>query len=430
MIGLPRARSKSVPPLENQALGSSNPWMEVHRSGAFRFPIFAEKVYKTRMPDRIPFTERKTPWRGVLDLATGRYPPFLFRGGIGIWLPVFHFHESRPESLEPYLAYLANNGYSTVTSEAVAALVLRGVRPGPKSVALCFDDAWASFWTIAAPLLKKYGFQAITYVSPDRVPEAAAPRPQWSPDHPVSPPDPDKSGDIFATWPELAALHASGVADVQAHTRRHAMVFCGPDIVDFIHPGYAVHPHLYPLVRTASGDRFLSSSDLGAPLFPARSRMSDAFRFLHPAAHEAGLRHVREHGGAEFFSRPGWRDELLQCVSSSDASATETVAERDAAIREDLASAKDLLNQRLRTTTVRHMCFPWAIAGEAAVRLARETGYVTAFGDRLFGARAVREGDPPHQLMRLRHQHIFCLPGKNRRWFFSRAPRAASTPAA
>ena len=142
----------------------------------------------------IPFTESKSPWRGVLDLAGGCYPSFLFGGSLGRWLPVFHFHEVTPAHLEPYLAYLAENGYRTVTSDAIARYVREGVHPGPNSVALCFDDAWASLCTVAEPLLRRYGFQAITYVSPARVPDAG--------------PVPAASGvnEPFATWEELRAL--------------------------------------------------------------------------------------------------------------------------------------------------------------------------------------------------------------------------------
>ena len=41
----------------------------------------------------IPFGERGGTARGLLDLATGCYPAFLFGGGLGDLLPVFHFHD-------------------------------------------------------------------------------------------------------------------------------------------------------------------------------------------------------------------------------------------------------------------------------------------------------------------------------------------------
>ena len=380
------------------------------------------------MTNRLPFAERKSPWRGVLDLATGCYPPFLFGGGLGRWLPVFHFHEARPDALEPYFVYLAENGYRSVTSAAIAAFVRRGIHPGPRSVALCFDDAWASLWIVVAPLLRRFGLQAIAYVSPAHVPSAAVPRPQWEEGSAAPAPGLDRSDCPFATWPELRALHASGAVDIQAHSWRHATVFCDATPVDFVRPGYQPHPHLYPWADTPSGERFVTAADLGAPLYPVRSRLSDALRFRHPAAFDAGVRHVRGHGSAAFFERPDWRAGLQACVRAAGDGRFETAAERDAAIREDLGSAREILNAELHTDTVRHMCFPFSVAGAAAGRIAPEVGYETAFADRLFGARGVRASDNPYRLMRLKHPYLFCLPGRGRRWFFSAGTRSASAP--
>jgi hypothetical protein len=371
------------------------------------------------MPAHLPFAERKTPWRAVLDLATGCYPSFLFGGGLGRWLPVFHFHEARAVSLEPYLRYLAENGYRTVTSEAVARYVRQGKHPGARSVVLCFDDAWASLWTVAAPLLGRYGFQAVTYVHSGRVLEAEGLRPTIDTlGGPAS--DPDRSAIPFATWPELRALHASGTIDVQAHTRWHAMIPCETAVTGFVTPDLpARHPHLYPRLLTGDGERFLMPADLGAPLRPERSRYSDALRYDDPAGFEACTRHVCENGGAAFFLRPDWEAELRRVLGAAGHGRRETPEERDAAILKDLAEAREELNDQLKTDTVRHLCFPWAIAGQAAVAAAERAGYVTAFGDRLLGGRSVRPGDPPYQLMRLKHRYIPCLPGKGRRTAFT-----------
>jgi hypothetical protein len=362
------------------------------------------------MSGRIPFSERNTPWRGVLDLTTGCYPAFLFGGGVGRWLPVFHFHEAIPERLEPYLSYLAENGYRTVTSEAIAALVRRGVHPGPKSVALCFDDAWASLWTVAAPLLRKHGLQAITYVSPARVPELAVPRPTLETSA-GAPAGVDDSETPFAAWCELQKLHGSGTVDIQAHTLRHTMVFADDVIGGFVQPGFTRHPHLYPLLDTGSGERYLTPADLGAPLYTQRSRYSTALRYDNPGAFEACTRHVRENGGVEYFKRPDW-EQGLRKLAGACTGRQETPAQRDAAMLEDLATAREQLNSKLGTDTVRHMCFPWAIASKPGEIAAEKAGYETAFGDRLFGGRSVKAGDPPYRLMRLKHQHLYCLPGK------------------
>ncbi len=402
-------------------------------------PAFAARVvnHESRdpviepRPDRgcrmvVPFQERKSKWRGLLDLATGRYPAFVFGGGTGRSLPVFHFHECHPAALEPYLAYLAENGYRTVTSEAVSALVHRGVHPGPRTVVLCFDDAWASFWVVAVPLLKKYGLTAITFVSPERVSALPEPRPQWDGTRPFEDMAIDRSGGLFSSWAELRAMQADGCVDIQAHSLRHVQVACAPEIFGFITPEYTCQPHKVPLVDAPEGERLARAGDLGAPLYPTRSRLSDALRWRDPAAFEAAVTAVQSGGGAAFFEQPDWRETLMACVQQGSTGSFETAAEREQAILDELVRSREVLNHELGSDPVRHMCFPWAIAGQEAVRLAAQAGYETAFADRLWGRRAVHAGDRPYQLMRLRHEYLFCLPGKNRSWLFgTRAPSAS-----
>ncbi len=391
-----------------------NRWLE----GASKGCYFAPLGFTDVMSGTIPFSERNTPWRGVLDLVTGCYPSFLVGGSLGRWLPVFHFHEATVAGLEPYLAYLTENGYHTVTSESIAAYVRKGLHPGSKSVALCFDDAWASLWTITAPLLRKYGLQAITYVSPARITDLPSLRPTLeSPEG--APADIDSSETPFASWQELRSMHDSRTLDVQAHTLGHTMIFSDSTIGGFVTPGFLRHPHLYPLADTGAGERYLTPADLGAPLYTQRSRYSDALRYDNTAAFSACVQKVRDNGGAGFFARPDWERSLRKMADSFEGR-QEMPAQRDAAIYHDLLTARQQLNARLNTDTVRHMCFPWAIASKPGEEAAEKAGYVTAFGDRLFGRRAVRADDPPYRLMRLKHQHIYCLPGRGRRTIFNR----------
>jgi hypothetical protein len=100
--------------------------------------------------------------RGLVDVATGRYPAFVFGGGLKGVLPVFHFHQVTPEELDDQLSFLSVNGYRTVTSDCVERVVLRGADPPSGCVALAFDDCWSSLWTVAAPLLRKYDFRAVS----------------------------------------------------------------------------------------------------------------------------------------------------------------------------------------------------------------------------------------------------------------------------
>ena len=208
-----------------------------------------------------------------MDLGTGCYPAFLFGGSLGKLLPVFHFHDVTPAYLEPYLRYLAENQYRTVVSDDIHHMLKTGVHTGPRTVALCFDDAWASIWTVVYPMLRQYNLTAITYAIPARVPDAAAPRPL------PSAASSSAGGHPHATWPELQELLSSGVVDVQAHTLTHAMIYCDDRPTGFVTPTYAPPALAEPLLNDATPPEFLSAADLGAPIYPCRSRCSDASRF-------------------------------------------------------------------------------------------------------------------------------------------------------
>ena len=372
-------------------------------------------------PRRLPFQECKTPLRGVLDFASGRYPAFLFGGPFPFrGVPVFHFHEAAPAALEPYFRHIAENAYPTIASAELEAWVLRGVRPPPRAVVLTFDDAWSSLRTAVLPLLRKYGLRAIAYVSPARVPDGPG-----TPASPAPPPDADRTGPMFCTWDELRELDASGLVDLQAHSFRHAQIPADPAVTGFLRPGARFHPHDIPWVDTPGGPRFLSRDDLGAPLRPTRSRLSPAFAWKAPDAFAACTDAVRDGGGPAFFERPDWQTLLRRVLASAPAGRWETPGERLAALREDLGRSREILSARLGKT-VTHMCFPWAVSSPAAIDAARAAGFRTACSDRLFGRHLATAGQSPFHIMRLKHAWLPCLPGAGRRPFWRRLPSASA----
>lgn len=367
----------------------------------------------------IPFAERGGKLRGVIDLVSGRYPLFLFGGPLGSLVPVFHLHEVSQAWLEPQLQYLADNGYRTATADQLAGYVTRGLSLGPRTIALTFDDARASLWTVAAPLLRKYGLVAITFAIPERISDADILRPTLD-DGAVSPEAADESGIPFVTWSELKALHASGTIDVQAHTLTHAAIFCSAEPTGFVTPEYSREPILNrPLLSTSGPLRFLEPAALGAPLYTRRSRMSDGLRFVvEPEVMEFTARHVAEHGGAAFFDRADWEDELRKRMPSRQG-AFETEATQLASIADELDRCHAELNARLGTNTVRHLALPWGIAGAATREALRRSAYDTAYLEEMFGRQGVRPGDDRYRLMRLNGKYLQCLPGKGRKYFHS-----------
>jgi hypothetical protein len=370
----------------------------------------------------VPFNERGGKLRGVLDVVSGRFPRFVFGGALSRdLLPVFHFHDETEATLEPKLRYLAENGYRSVTSDEIADFVAGKSSPVEPQVAICFDDAWASVWTVAAPLLRQFGMRAIVYAIPARIAEASSCRIGNGSDPSQSAAgssggSPLTHGSPFVTWPELRELHASGMVDVQSHTLSHSRIFTAATLTGFVTPDYGRTPLLNrPQIAPPPALRFLHPEDLGAPIFTARSRMSDGRRAIVDATtHDRCVDLVAREGGAAFFDRPDWRSRLETIARSAPATLESAAAQR-AAIEAELDDARTILSDRLRTTSVNHICLPWGVSGRITESALQRLGYRTAFANRLRGVHAVRRGDNPLWLKRLPNRYIFRLPGRGRR---------------
>lgn len=348
-----------------------------------------------------PFEERGGRLRGALDLIAGRYPLFVFGGGVGNVLPVFHFHETTVAAIEPAFQFLAENRYQTVVSSDVAALVRERRHPGRGCVMLAFDDAWASLWLVVGPLLRRYGLRAVTYAIPARIADAAGVRPTIE-EADVDAAAADRAANPFATWSELRALSSSGLVDVQSHTWSHSMIFCGDAVIGRVGPELAAEPMLNrPRIDAAGPPEFLTPDRLGFPMFLRRSRMSDARRFYPDPAACAALEASAGGGAPLPFAGAvkGW---------------WETSTEQERAIEFELAASRDLLQEKLGAP-VRHACLPWGVSGRLTRQALERTGFLTAFANRLSGRFVVAAGDDPYYLKRLNGRYVFALPGRGRR---------------
>ena len=71
--------------------------------------------------------------------------------------------------LERQLRYLHDNGYRSIGPEALADFLDYRKPLPPKSFMFTVDDGYRSFYTVAYPLLKKYGFTATLFIYTDYV---------------------------------------------------------------------------------------------------------------------------------------------------------------------------------------------------------------------------------------------------------------------
>jgi peptidoglycan/xylan/chitin deacetylase (PgdA/CDA1 family) len=74
-----------------------------------------------------------------------------------------------PDAFEEQLAWLRDNGFHSVSfAQWRAAVSARRAVPG-RPVMLTFDDGYADFHAVAAPLLRRHGFSATVFLVTDRV---------------------------------------------------------------------------------------------------------------------------------------------------------------------------------------------------------------------------------------------------------------------
>ncbi len=104
-----------------------------------------------------------------------------------------------PAAFEAQMDYLARNGYHVLSLARVAGFLERGEAIPRKSVVLTIDDGYRSTFEVAYPILKKYGFPATVFLYSDFV---------GAPD--------------ALTWPQMKELEASGLIDIQPHSKSHS----------------------------------------------------------------------------------------------------------------------------------------------------------------------------------------------------------------
>jgi hypothetical protein len=214
-------------------------------------------------------------------------------------------------------------------------------------------------------------------------------------------------------------MHEAGMVDIQSHSLTHALVPVSARIQDFVHPGFAAGAYANADVPIGFSDdprRPERRLRLGAPVFEARSRLSGRPRFLDaPELTQALVEHVAVCGGADFFKRAAWRRELaavLDAWPERRRGAFETPEQTRAAIRDELALSKELLECRLPGKAVRHFCYPWFDGSGLADQLAAQVGYRTVHGG--VGVRSRDGSAMPLPVQRISEEYLFRLPGEGR----------------
>jgi hypothetical protein len=308
---------------------------------------------------------------------------------------------------ERQLQHLHAKRFQTVSLYDIHDHLRTGTPLPDRSIALTFDDGYLDNWVHVFPLLKKYGFKATIFVATDFVDPYPRCRPTledvWA--GRITSDRLDWWG--YVSWEELRAMQASGLVDVQAHTRTHAWYFTSDRIVDFHHPAdtyFWLDWHYRPGEKHSWLTRdFRTTVPWGTPVYEFSSTLLKRRYFDDANVARCATEYVRTCGGVPFFDRQDWRQDLTRVVAAfrhrnAERGRLESDAEYVARVIDEMAGSKRIIAAQLGTP-VDFLCWP---CGDYTPRLQRlaieECGFrATVNVDKRTNCR----GDDPTELRRI-----------------------------
>lgn len=110
---------------------------------------------------------------------------------------------TEPDVFSQHLAWLAGQGYRSLSADDLAEVV-GGSSPVPeKGVMITFDDGFADLETAVAPVLEKHQFTATVFLITGRCPTTTSP------------------DDEYLSWPSARRLADCGLMEFHSHTHGH-----------------------------------------------------------------------------------------------------------------------------------------------------------------------------------------------------------------
>jgi hypothetical protein len=335
-------------------------------------------------------------------LFGGRYPEFVLAVGarpkVGN-VPVFMFHTVKREPFAAQLAHLARNNYRTLTLAEFMAHLRGELTLQQPAVLLTFDDGHRSWYEVAWPLLRDYGFHGVGFLVPTAVRQES------------------QSHDVWLNWAQVRQMEESGVMTFESHSARHSKVFTGPRLVDFVHPGCQANPLGLDMPWITEAGKETNALPLGTPIYSHASRFTDNPRYFDdPALRRDCSQWVAAQGGERFFQKADWRRRLTSyywTATRTGGEGFETATQQRQAMLDDLRQARLLLEAQLRRP-VRHLCYPWGVGCGLSVALSRQAGYKSNFWVATTARNGNRAGDSPYHIPRLKDDYLLRLPGEGR----------------
>ncbi len=203
-------------------------------------------------------------------------------------VPILTYHRFAPagrrcgrlavsaDSFAKQLQYLKDNGYTVIGFPELAEFIEGKALLPPKSVILSIDDGYRSVYTIAYPLLRRFGFKATVFIYSEFVGAPAA-----------------------LTWPQMKEMVRSGLIDIQPHSKSHY------DLTKRLN-GESESDYLKRLTEQIRYPARQIKSKLGIPIhtfsYPYGAENNDVVEAVKSAGYRLGATVTR--GGNPAFSHP------------------------------------------------------------------------------------------------------------------------------
>jgi peptidoglycan/xylan/chitin deacetylase (PgdA/CDA1 family) len=283
------------------------------------------------------------------------------------------------EHFETLCQFLVHNNYTTHFLDEWYEYNTVARKKDSKKLVLTFDDGYLDNWVYAYPILKKYGLKATIFINPEFVDPSENTRRNLE-DVWEGKTDENQLETLgFLNWPEIQAMDASVVIDIQSHSMSHNFYFKSNKIIDIYtgQPSYDwlawfTYPERKPYYITENQTNLIPK---GYPIFENGRALGLRRYFPDKQLVETAIKIYNQQG------KP--KQEIineLQILVEKIPGNFETDTEQEKRYRYEIFESKRILEKKLNKQ-IDYLCWPGGGYNALSLKLSEEAGYkASTFG--------------------------------------------------
>jgi peptidoglycan/xylan/chitin deacetylase (PgdA/CDA1 family) len=285
------------------------------------------------------------------------------------WLSVSLKH------FDTFCKFLKREEYQSVLFEDWYASQNDPLKDSNKKIILSFDDGYLDSWVSVYPILKKYNLKGTIFINPEFIDPSPEVRSNledvWTGRKSMN----ELQTLGFLNWPEIQAIEASGVMDIQSHSMSHNFYFHSDKIKDIYtgQPNYDWlawfhQPERKPFYITEDQRSFVP---YGYPVFEFGRALGLRRYFPDERFIEFAIDSYQKRGrGKDKEFHIGFLTEKLHEFPGR----YESDEEMETRYRYELFESKKILEQKLNKK-VEFLCWPGGGYNALSIQLSIEAGY-------------------------------------------------------